>query len=405
MTLAATLVSAGALMASGAIAQEKTYEGVDDLPQMRFTVHESYGAGTTTGAATQAFADYVKAASKGKMELEIYWSGSLMSAAEVADGVASGLADMGLVFPIYNPASFPVANWLIPMAAEAGGGIPYGVQVFNAAQAEFVASSPLLVQEFEERGLHVMAAQGGAAFDLMCTTPVHNLAEAKGKRTRAAGVAFSKEVESIGMIAVPLIPAEMYEAFQRGIIDCITLHPAGYQDFGIMDVSGKDKYYINLDFSGWNSSYYSVNKAKWDALPPVAQQILLDGYMQSWKKQFEINIDRHVSFNKFFADGVVKGVQPEQEVIDALKAHQQAEIANLVNTAPPSVPDPAAVVARYQSLLAKWHGIVENDLKVAKGATTVEGRVAGWLEPVDWTPYFDRLSEELAAASQTSAAK
>src|SRR5690606_38235254 len=169
---------------------------------------------------------------------------------------------------------------------------------------EFAVTNALLNQEFNERGLQVLGASGAVAFDLMCNTPVKTAAVFKGKRARAAGQVFSREAEAVGMIPVPLVPTEMYEAFSRGIVDCVILHPSGYQDFGLVEVD-KPKYFINTEFSGFNSSYFSINKAKYDGLPPLAQQILQDGFGAYLNSLGEGLFARHKSFGDIIKSGRV----------------------------------------------------------------------------------------------------
>ena len=167
------------LLAGAAYSQDSpVYEGVDALPGIRLTTAEGAappapGSGTAT---IQDLIDYVAAASKGRIVIEPFWSGSLLNYIEAADGVASGTADIGNALTVYTPAEFPVTNWLNTMVNQLKGGQPFGKLVALGAVAEFYATSPDIKKEYDEHGLHVLGPNGGTAYDLFCNKKVSNFA-------------------------------------------------------------------------------------------------------------------------------------------------------------------------------------------------------------------------------------
>lgn len=393
-------LAAAALSSTAGIAQDMPdYQGIEDIPEMSLRVSEPYSQGEASGRAAQAYADYVNAASKGRIKIEIYWSGSLFPAPESAEGIASGLADLGGVTPIYNPASFPIANWLTTIANQATIDNRLGVSAFDSAATEFFYTDAEIKKEFEERGLHIIGASGSFGFDMLCTSPLKTLADFKGKRVRTAGQVFAREAEALGMVPVPLVPAEMYEAFQRGIVDCAILHPPGYNNFGLMTVA-KDKYFINLGFSGFLSAYYCMNKDKWDALPPVAQQILIDGWLVLRQNSQQGVWGEIQKFSDQVKAGEATGVQPDKEVLDTLAAFQQQDLELMATTAPPTVADPKASVDRFLGLIQKWRGLLESELGWAPVAgNDMASRIASWDDTPDYGQVVALLRRELAKAT------
>lgn len=394
----AALSLAGMACATAGLAQAPAdgpqYEGVDALPDIRLSYTESYAPDTTIGKATQAFVDYVAEHSQGKIQIEVFWSGSLMAIAENPEGIATGLADMGIVYPIYTPADFPVTNWITVLANQATGGAKAGLAAFTAAQWEFSVTNEALNREFNERGLQILTSWTVGAFDMMCKTPVRTLEEARGKRARAAGIVFSKEVEALGMVAVPLVPPEMYEAFSRGIIDCVVLHPMGYQDTGLIDVPG-EKYYVNLEFSGWNSTYYVMNKAKWDGLPDLAKQILNDGFTAATEVQLAGTYERHTQFADLIENGTVNALQADSEFRSTLEDFQKRQVDELLSSAPGSLEDPQGVIDEYVGLLSKWRGIMTNDLGLPAEPSDINELIATWRTGMDYAPVVARVQQEL----------
>lgn len=398
--LRATLGAALALQlltgTSWAQVEVPDYPGVDDLPQIELS--DSEGIPPQKGAASaQDMIDYVSAASKGKINITPYF-GSLMNIIEAPDGVASGVADIAGTLPVYTPADYPITNWINSITNQLKGGQPYGKLVTLGANAEFWATNAELKKEYNDRGLHILGANGGTAYDLLCTERVANLAEAKGKATRTANQAVAKEVESMGFASVSIVANELYEAFSRGIIKCVYLFPAGYVSLGLMDVPTK-KYWIHLDLSGWMASVQVFNKAKWDSLPPLAQQILTDGYVYWLQRDAYATFMNTRAFGEFIKKGEVEAVQPDQEMLDALHAHQDKVLAAMATTdVPPGIENPQAMIDQYLGLLAKWRKIVSEELMIEDTPVEASDVVDAWFKDYDFVPFQKRLSEELHKA-------
>lgn len=389
VTVALTVSMLGA---GNAAAQQ--YPGVEDLPEIKLSLTDISAPASDQGRGTQAFVDYARTASGGKIDIEVFWSSALMSIIEAPDGIASGLADMGLAFPVYTPAEFPVMNWFNTLSNQAKGGNPYGHLVINGVLAEFVPNNPALKTEFDEHGLHVLATLGGNAYDLMCTSPVRSLEEARGKRTRTPNQAFAKEIEAIGMIPVPLVATEIYEAFSRGVIDCIVLQPHTYVSQGLTDVPG-DKYWVSIELSGWVAGTFLINKAKWDSLPQVARDILNDAAMRYVVTNADLYYKGHRDFANLIKEGRITAVAPDENLRAALQAHQDEEVAAMVtNPVPAGVDDPQAVVDHFMSLMAKWRGIV-SELGFAPSPRDVGENLATWQQDRNFEPFGDRLAAEL----------
>src|SRR5690606_8784377 len=80
------------------------YAGADELPEIKLTWSDINGPTSDNAMQVLAFLDYVNKASKGKIQIEVFWSSALMTFGETGTGIASGLADMGSVLPLYTPA-------------------------------------------------------------------------------------------------------------------------------------------------------------------------------------------------------------------------------------------------------------------------------------------------------------
>lgn len=377
------------------------YPGAETLPEIKLSLTEYNAPDSTVGKSDTAFINYVHDASGGRITIEPYWSSALMSITETPANIGVGLADMGLSHPVYTPSDFPIVNWFTTLASEARGGNPFGQLSASGAVAEFNRTNPAIIKEFNEHGLHILGGTAGNAYDLLCKTQVRTLADFRGKRIRTPNQAFAKEVAALGAIAVPIVAPEIYEAFSRGIIDCVILQPFSYLMMGLHDIPG-EKYWISLELSGWLASYFVFNKDKWESLPPLAQQILNDAMAQYTAVMIEQTYKDHQLFADIVSEGEkIRGaVEVDDEVRATLRAHQLAEIEAMKANPPPGVESGAEIVDNFLALLDKWRGIVRDDLGIAEAPRDVTELFASWRVDRDFAPYQQRLAEEIGKTAQ-----
>lgn len=374
----------------------KVYEGVEDLPTIRLT-HSEWGPTENAGGQTvQKMIAWVNEVSNGKIIIEPFWNASLMSPPEHAAGIAAGLVDMGFIAPIYTPTDFPVADWLTSLGSLARDGAPFGMMAMTGAQWEFNITNEDYLTEMRDFGLEPLTGSTSTAYSMMCTKPMKTMADFDGARTRTTGNAYSEQVQALRMVPVPVHMNETYEALSRGIIDCMVFFTTGYIDNNIVDVPG-DKYYINLEFPGVNGSLYAMNKDRWDDLPEVAQEIIRDAHIMRTELIYATELPRLRDLAAMInGDARVHAVHPDADVIAALRAKQDEQMANLVANAPRGVDNPQEILDHYMALTEKWRAIVSDDLGVeAVAATSVEDALAAWDNDPDWTAYAQKLADEL----------
>ena len=373
------------------------YAGVDDIQPIRLTLNDWINApGGDNSIVTTGFVEYVNKATKGKVEIEVFWSGSLLPAAEAAAGIAAGTADMGGFLPLYTPTDLPVNNFFNQLSSLSNGGFPASVLITTGAVAEFMILNKDIQKEFNDFGLQVIGGSGGAGYDTYCNKPWDNLENAKGKRTRAAGQSFAKEAQSLGMVPVPTTATEIYEAFTRGILDCIILQAGSYATLGLTDVPG-DKFWVNVPLTAFNGSVFVVNKEKWDALPPVVQQVLIDGQVFATTLS---PIGAQVGWAKMadqLSNGKIKFIPVAPEVDKHMADFQAQALTDLPSIAPAGVPDPKAFIDQYRTVVDKWTKIV-TDLGYPndrKGVTDVNVFIKNWKGTYDYSTFNAKLREEL----------
>ncbi|SFB56353.1 TRAP-type C4-dicarboxylate transport system, substrate-binding protein [Amycolatopsis marina] len=241
-------------------------------------VQSAHGPDAAASRAFDAWKEAVEEASEGKLQFEMFYGGALAPLTETEEGLAAGLVDIASHAPIYNPAQFPAENVIQQMNSVIAPQPLAGTLQALGAQTE-LALEEVYPPQFEEQGLHPLLVPATVipAYHLVCTDdPVRTLDEAEGTRVRVPSEHLGSEAEALGMTPTATTIAELYEAMERGVVDCALAAPSDIRDLGLIDVV--DHWILDPEvmWSGVSSFHVSISKTTWDGLPVAAQRILWD---------------------------------------------------------------------------------------------------------------------------------
>ena len=174
------------------------------------------------------------------------------------------------------------------------------------------------------------------------------------------------------------------------------LESSSYLTTGLVDIPG-DKYWIDIDLSGWLIQFMLISKEKWNSLQPVAQRILVDAFTRYLQVDAEQTYVNTRAFGDLIESGAIKAVAIDEGLAATLQAHQDKVAAEMLNTAPPGVDDPQATIDQFKAILAKWHRIVGEELAIPVQPNNTQAVVESWNTDYDFGPFQRRLAEEVAA--------
>jgi TRAP-type transport system periplasmic protein len=182
-------------------------EGVTEL-----TYATPYGPGHPFSKADQAWIVFVEQQSGGTLKIRPSWSGALLSSEMSMEELRHGVADVGLITPIYVKGG----THLIRIQS----GFYSGADSFEAQTALYrciASTNPEIARELT--GLKVLAVQGGSLPGIVTRDrPVNTLADLKGLRLRAPTELLTV-LGSLGADPVNMPMAEVYSAMSKGVID------------------------------------------------------------------------------------------------------------------------------------------------------------------------------------------
>lgn len=342
----------------------------------------------------QAYADAVTEASEGRIDFQFHHSGSLAAPDEMASALQSGLLDLAHIVPVYTPESFPIDNWISQAGFLANSGPPAGALEASAATLDWAFSNEEVLQEFTDAGLRPLLPRFMLleSYDLLCRErPVVTQADVSGQRVRVGGPTWIAEAEAVGLVPEVIAGAEMYEAFQRGIVDCIMGAPPDLIGQSFWDIG---RHYTDASFSGFSSYGVFLSEQRWQSLPVEVQQILWDSLPVYWEELFVNVLEEQ---RRWVTEGQERGITfhiPAPELSEELANYQASVLKSLPDTAPPSVSDPEALVQDLISRHDQWAATVTEDLGVPSNGSWEE-----WVLGSDGLPdvgaWADRVVAEI----------
>ncbi len=333
--------------------------GLEEMEPVVLRVSEIGPENGAPGRGLQAFMDYAREHSEGKIDFEPYYSATLAPPAESLAAIKSGLTDIGFFGATFNPQELPISYWGTNVARDViGPGHPGSTVVGSPATNALYQTSPELLAEFAESNMVPLAVVHSGPFPMLCTEPVESPDQAEGKVVATFGSPWKEELEALGMSNVSLPPPELYEALQRGIVDCVSSAANNHVNLGLMEAA---KNLTLIDGAAGSGSGYAINKEVWDELPLRAQQILVEA-----KASF---VRGYVSetlaiFSKLISEAKRLGVTILDPTNLNTTIHEQSgAVANrLISSAPATLTDPQAFIKPLEGYRDDWSKLVTDEL-------------------------------------------
>jgi TRAP-type mannitol/chloroaromatic compound transport system substrate-binding protein len=270
----------------------------------------------------QHFADTVKLASGGRLDIKVFSAGELVGAMETFDAVSKGSAQVGHDWPGYwkgkNENFVSFAD--VPFGLDEEG---YNIWLYERGGLE---------QMQELYGRYNLVAfpcgQTGQDLGLFSNKKATKMADFKGLRVRTVGW-YMDILSSLGVSVSPLPGGEVYLALERGVIDAAEFSsPAMDLPMGFDDIT---KYVIEPGVHQ-NASQCTIffNKDAWNQLPDDLKWIVKTAAKETqlWSAAWMENLDaqavkelqKKVEFVTMDDDTLNTFAKRTHEYVESLKA-------------------------------------------------------------------------------------
>lgn len=284
---------------------------------------------------------WLEAQSNGRIRIKPYWGGALLSSNENMLEVQHGIADIGMVTPMYSRSAH--LQRIQPSFYSGIGTIDDQIQIYKCLTSTFPAMNS------DTRGLRILAVQGGNFPGILTRSrPIRTLADLKGLRLRAQEDT-AAVLRALGADPVNMSMAEVYPAMAKGVIDGVVAPLDALKSVHLADVG---KYFSTLKVPRGAYPGRAMAERVWRSLSP-ADQALFDRAEIVWEQAMVAQLAEALAGGKTYADkeGIVFVPLPtgEQAKFDAM---YRANTMRLAASLKDYGIDGTAIAARAAALVA-----------------------------------------------------
>jgi len=288
------------------------------------------------------------------LKVRLFTGGSLLSAKSTLPGLRSGIADVGTLAMTYFPAELPHSQLVSDLAMMGHQSV-----VAAAAVSEYMLLDCKPCQEdWNKMGLVLAGTYSTTPYLVISKTNIETLADLKGKKVRSPGGVWDRWVESVGAVPVNVSSAEMYEAFNRGVVDMVIHTPAALKSVNLGDFA---KYVVKVPLGTYDAlSAGSFNANTWKKLSVEERKAILDrmailvvGISDQYRVQDE-------EAEEIYSKKGVTFVEPSKELQDQINGFQESDMVTIMENAKIKygVTDPKAEIETLRKLFAKWNDLL-----------------------------------------------
>lgn len=253
-----------------------------DFPEMTFRYATGFPKALYMTKPVEFFADRLKEKSGGNITVKTFYAGALGKSDEILDLVSKGAIDMGSVVQGYFTSALPFGAMTnsLPMTFFDGEAVMRAAMKMDESNKDQIA-------EFERNNIIPLVHRYLPNYKLICTMPIRTLADLKGKKIRTFGNYMPHMFSALDVTPVNVLPTEMYEALQRGSMDCSYLTNANFVAYNLHEVA---KYIIDVKLGGINAYWLTMNRAKFNAFPENVQALLREVGKESTQYGVDITV-------------------------------------------------------------------------------------------------------------------
>lgn len=297
------------------------------------------------------WADTIRKATNGAIEIEIFAGGALMPAKTHLTGTGDGIAQIGFHASGYAPTELPVANALSGMGFEQPDPM-----VLAFAFADFAMHDPAGYNDYAQHNVVPVGGFSTPVYQLICkNAPIRTLEDLRGKRVRFPGGQGAKLAEVLGITTVNIPGTEIYTGLTQGQLDC-TANDLTYLTSSQRLVEVSDSItLVNLTPS-FNSVMHVWNKDAWTALTDEQRRVVLDANALAMARlQIDWDVQAIAALDAARKAGH-EIIEPDASITGAIGNWVDAGVGDMAGVARDThkIQDPEALFTSFRSYRDKW---------------------------------------------------
>jgi TRAP-type C4-dicarboxylate transport system substrate-binding protein len=272
--------------------------------QTKWDMPTPYADGEFHTVNIRQFADDVKKASGGQLEINVHSNQSLIKHADSLRAVSTGqvniaeflLGQFGNEEPVFNADN-----------------IPFLAAGYDNAWKLYQAQKPVLEKKLQGRSLRLLYSVAWPGQGLYTKSPLKTVDDLKGQKIRTYSPTTARLFELLGASPTVIQASEIPQAFATGAISgMITSSATGSSSKAWEFVKN---YYMTSAMHPKN--VVVVNERAWQRLPDAQKKALTSAAASAEKRGWELSKQREASANKQLADNGMTVHKPDAAMMRA----------------------------------------------------------------------------------------
>lgn len=274
--------------------------------QTKWNLPAAYPANNYHSENLVWFADEVKKATDGKLEITVHAGASLFKAPEIKRAVATGQAQMGEVLISIHENEDPVFGL---------DTIPFLASSYPESYKLWLAQKEAIAKKLDGQGIMVLYSVAWGPQGIYANKDINTVEDMKGLKMRAYNVGTTRIAELVGAQAVTVQAAELPQALATGTVNAFMTSGATGYDSKVWE--SMSHWY---DVRGWiPKNIVMVNKAAFNGLPKDQQEAVLKTAAAAEERGWKIAEEKSDWYVEQLKAKNMKVLPPSDTLRDGLK--------------------------------------------------------------------------------------
>ena len=273
--------------------------------QTKWDMPTPYSDGEFHTRNVRAFAEDVKKATGGKLDINVHSNGSLIKHPDILRAVSTGQV---------NIAEFLLGQFANEDPVFAADNVPFVAPGYDNAFKFYQAQKPVLEKKLEGRGLKLLYAVAWPGQGIYTKDPVKSASDFKGLKMRTYSPLTSRLAELLGMAPVQAQVPDIPQLFATGAMQTMVTSSATGTASKAWEFV-KNYYKTNA----WNpKNVVVVNQRAFSRLPKNQQDGVLKAAAAAEPRGWEMSKQREKDADELLAKNGVSVSEPSAELKGAL---------------------------------------------------------------------------------------
>ncbi len=237
-----------------------------DAPTTTLRIQTHQSPESPSGQLARQWAEDVTRMGGGDIELEMFYSASVVKSAETFDAAASGILDCDMTNGSYQTGKNPAFQFVADVMGGYDSPLEFQSWVYYGGGAEIIDAL------YAEYDMKFVGTWVGGQESLVSTKPLAGVADLEEFKFRSPPGMESEIFASLGAKPVVMDFTEIFTALETKIIDGADASSlANNIGLGLYDIGTHTTF---PGFHSMSSDHLACNRSVWDAMPDAHQAIL-----------------------------------------------------------------------------------------------------------------------------------